>query len=1099
MKFTLALSVFSLFSLFNVNSFTSGKRNLMNSTETDFETSSINRNYEQSEETKFQTINFLFFDSHSENVDVPIGQSVLDYLPDNTQTVNDGFYSHIYTWLQIDTFSFKEDEKVVSVSTDYTFVFFGGESSLIKVPQNGSLNDYIPDNTASSFSETVETYYLWDFDNSDKVFKEKQFERQFANEYLFTYINGETSKAYLPFGGNISDFLPLNSDCFNDGYTQTDYIWVPSSRYSFKEVGTNITVSTTYTFTFKNGTKQTVVVPQNGNVEDYYPSNTATTNDGYTETSYSWIQSDGLNYIEKVTYTTVSTTYSFTFIDGHTQQITVPQNGNVEDYYPTNTSDLVQDCVRHTYSWQNASELEFIEVDTPIDIMLINYVLNGGTNDSNNLFEIHSGQSFTLCDATKYGYHFDGWFKESTFDTQITSISFSKSEITIYAKFTIIHYNITYHLDGGTNAIKNPSTYTVDDSLVLKPATKPGYHFDGWFTDSNFTNEIKTLGGTAEDLELYALFSPEQYQATFNLEKGTWSTSTNITLNYQIPGQESVVKTAKYLPYSETVPTYNGHVFAGWYLNRELTDELSDNLVITGNVSLYAKWQETEYVAFAKGVTGKQSTQYIIPYGLTKVTFRFTTSSYSGRKCYIVNETTETTTTVTSTTSSSYTYVTAAVSPFDIIRVYSSSNSSNSATGITYNQVSIDKYTVSQTSDFRNSINAYYEYGEGGALPTPYSTPSGYKFIAWKDSENNLYNYYSQLPIGGISLEPYYEPISYTINYVLNGGTNNPNNVNTYSIEEEAVLYSPTRDGYDFLGWSLYSYNTNYVTKINWQTRGGGNVSVYANWQIHDYSVELNLNGGKIVSDFYYLSDEFGTRRIVADEGQIIEYYLPSGNLKPGYLFGGWRNISNGELFEFSGTLPCDISNLLNDSNQAVDSWIEYDSAATPTHLGNSHDIIIQNTDIQYFAFVPLNTQTITIRTNGSFDTYGTLCDSSFNTILENDDTSDSDLNFEINATVEGGALYYIGIRGTQNTSPVNGTLEISGNYIPTSSLYGSTTNQNAMTVHHLDSFVLPLPVKEGFTFVGWKDQNDNMYSAGQNYSFTCLTNLQLTAVWVAE
>ena len=116
MKFTLALSVFSLFSLFNANSFTSEKRNLMISTETDFETSSINRNYEQNEETKFQTINFLFFDSHSENVNVPIGQSVLDYLPENTQTVNDGFYSHIYTWLQIDTFSFKEDEKVISFS-----------------------------------------------------------------------------------------------------------------------------------------------------------------------------------------------------------------------------------------------------------------------------------------------------------------------------------------------------------------------------------------------------------------------------------------------------------------------------------------------------------------------------------------------------------------------------------------------------------------------------------------------------------------------------------------------------------------------------------------------------------------------------------------------------------------------------------------------------------------------------------------------------------------------------------------------------------------------------------------------------------------------
>ena len=33
-------------------------------------------------------------------------------------------------------------------------------------------------------------------------------------------------------------------------------------------------------------------------------------------------------------------------------------------------------------------------------------------------------------------------------------------------------YTITYYLDGGTNALKNPDVYTVADNITLKDATK---------------------------------------------------------------------------------------------------------------------------------------------------------------------------------------------------------------------------------------------------------------------------------------------------------------------------------------------------------------------------------------------------------------------------------------------------------------------------------------------------------------------------------------------------------------------------------------------------------------------------------------------------
>jgi hypothetical protein len=44
---------------------------------------------------------------------------------------------------------------------------------------------------------------------------------------------------------------------------------------------------------------------------------------------------------------------------------------------------------------------------------------------------------------------------------------------------------------------------------------------------------------------------------------------------------------------------------------------------------------------------------------------------------------------------------------------------------------------------------------------------------------------------------------TYTIEYNLNGGTNNPNNPGTYTIESDIItLQNPTRTGYIFDGWT---------------------------------------------------------------------------------------------------------------------------------------------------------------------------------------------------------------------------------------------------------------------------------------------------------
>lgn len=73
-------------------------------------------------------------------------------------------------------------------------------------------------------------------------------------------------------------------------------------------------------------------------------------------------------------------------------------------------------------------------------------------------------------------------------------------------------YNISYELNGGVNSSENPYQYTYGKSVSLKPATKQGFSFMGWYTDSNYTNQISVISKEErKDITLYALWSQNVY------------------------------------------------------------------------------------------------------------------------------------------------------------------------------------------------------------------------------------------------------------------------------------------------------------------------------------------------------------------------------------------------------------------------------------------------------------------------------------------------------------------------------------------------------------------------------------------------------------
>ena len=106
--------------------------------------------------------------------------------------------------------------------------------------------------------------------------------------------------------------------------------------------------------------------------------------------------------------------------------------------------------------------------------------------------------------------------------------------------------------------------------------------------------------------------------------------------------------------------------------------------------------------------------------------------------------------------------------------------------------------------------------------------------------------------------EYYYAPISYSITYNLNGGTNNSSNPSTYNVLYGVTLKSPTRAGYTFTGW--YDESGNKITGINegcnatfssaddlyakLATRTTGNRTLTAHWEPIHYTIKYDANGG---------------------------------------------------------------------------------------------------------------------------------------------------------------------------------------------------------------------------------------------------------------
>lgn len=163
----------------------------------------------------------------------------------------------------------------------------------------------------------------------------------------------------------------------------------------------------------------------------------------------------------------------------------------------------------------------------------------------------------------------------------------------------------------------------------------------------------------------------------------------------------------------------------------------------------------------------------------------------------------------------------------------------------------------------------------GDEYTLPVLVKDGYIFNGWKNENGSVVVQASGiwgLQHEEITLFPNWTKKIYSITYILNGGTNNVKNVETYSINDTVMLYNPEKQYSTFAGWYTEDTFENVITEISEGTFE--DIVLYAKWDTISYNVTFDANGGELAQS---------TQSVILGN----EYALITP-VKLGYKFEGW-------------------------------------------------------------------------------------------------------------------------------------------------------------------------------------------------------------------
>lgn len=273
-----------------------------------------------------------------------------------------------------------------------------------------------------------------------------------------------------------------------------------------------------------------------------------------------------------------------------------------------------------------------------------NKVSNGVKSVSVSNAEPYEGETVTFSAELYNGANFDGWFSDANCTQLVTSstiYTISATDITLYAKATIEANIYNCAAVAGENiasAAVSDNSVISGDSVTFTAQLNEGCLFDGWYSDSSYTNLVSlenpyTVDITA-DTTLYAKAHKKQFTMSVGpAEHGTVSVSANV-----VSYGDNV--TFAFTPEDNTWELY------GWYLDAEFTNLVSTENPYTfaaiTNVTLYPKVGIKRYRITLNTtgtiLNGSASTISIISVDTNKITKEVMRNLRAGKFSSIPNE-----------------------------------------------------------------------------------------------------------------------------------------------------------------------------------------------------------------------------------------------------------------------------------------------------------------------------------------------------------------------------------------------------------------------------------------------------------------------------
>ena len=459
-------------------------------------------------------------------------------------------------------------------------------------------------------------------------------------------------------------------------------------------------------------------------------------------------------------------------------------------------------------------------------------------------------QPVTLPTPTREGYAFLGWTVNSDMAPQLTVVlpQGSIGNKTYTANWELTGYTVTMNLNGGSG--ETTLLYTVEDEeFALPTPTRNGYEFVGWTGEGIIMPQLNVTIPTGST-------GDKAYTANWQVIEYTITLDTNGGPN--VSPIKYTVEDSFTLPY----PLRPGYEFAGWTLDGSGMLPATTLIIYygtTGDLHYKAEWRLAEYTINMdlNGGSGKEKVVYTI----TDEDFELPTPTRNGYE--FVGWKGEGITT-----------------PQRIVKIPKGSTGNKAYTA----NWKVIQYTIITLLEGGNagSSGAYvYTVEETFTLPTP--TRTGYTFWGWTGEGITTPQPNVTIPKGSTGDKTYIEnwvETGYTITLDLNGGSGKEKVIYTMT-DEDFELPTPTRNGYEFVGWTGERITTPQ-TSVKIPKGSTGNKAYTANWKVIRYTITLVTNGGAVIASIRYTVEDSVT--------------LPIPPERPGYEFAGWVLDGSGQF-----------------------------------------------------------------------------------------------------------------------------------------------------------------------------------------------------------